>query len=75
MRTRVRLMKLQIENRPQVPLLSFRDARILVILYIFGTKEDIKVRLEQMEKRHQKRQYDINLKYKQQTKNQLNLTS
>jgi len=69
------LMKQQIENRPQVPWLSFRDARILVILYIFGTKEDIKVRLEQMEKRHQKRQYDINLKYKQQAKNQLNLTS
>ena len=69
------IMKQKIENHQQVPLLSFRDTRILVILQIFGSKEDVKKRLEQMEKRHIKRKYDIELKYKKQAENQINLSS
>jgi len=69
------IMKQQIDNQSEVPLLSFRDARILVILQVFGTKEDVELRLEQMAKRHQKRQYDKDLNYKQQAINQIELTS
>jgi len=69
------IMKQQIDNQSEIPLLSFRDARILVILQVFGTQEDIEKRLEQMAKRHRKRQYDIDLNYKQQAINQIKLTS
>jgi hypothetical protein len=64
------IMKQKMENRAQIPLLSFRDARILVILQLFGTPDDIKKRLQQMEKRHKKREYDIQLKYKKQAEEQ-----
>ena len=69
------IMRQQIDNQTEVPLLSFRDARILVILQIFGTKQDVKLRLKQMEKRHEKRKYDIDRNYKKQAENQQNLTS
>ena len=64
------IMKQKIENKVQMPLLSFRDARILVILQLFGTPEDIKKRLLQMEKRQKKRKDDILLKYRKQAENQ-----
>jgi SRSO17 transposase len=69
------LMKQQIDNQMQVPLMSFRDARILIILQVFGTKEEVKQRLEQMEKRQYKRQKDIDNSYHKQAQNQMNLTS
>jgi len=69
------IMKQKMELEPQIPLLSFRDARILVILQVFGTESDVKLRLEQMETRHKKRQKDIDLNYKKQIDNQVNLTS
>ena len=69
------LMKQKMENKSQVPLLSFRDARILVILQLFGTPVDVKKRLSQMEKRHKKREADIRQKYKKQAENQKLLTS
>ena len=53
------IMKQQIDNQEEAPLLSFRDARILIILQVFGTQEEIDLRLKQMEKRHEKRKYDI----------------
>jgi len=68
------IMKQKMENKVQMPLLSFRDARILVILQLFGTPEDIKKRLLQMEKRQKKRKDDILLKYKKQAENQNVLT-
>jgi SRSO17 transposase len=76
MLTSLFLMQQQIDMHPEIPLLSFRDARILIILQTFGTKEEVKQRLMQMQKRHEKRQYDIDLNYKLQAhKNQMNLTS
>lgn len=69
------IMKQQMENHPQVPLLSFRDARILVILQVFGTEKDMKRRLGQMQKRHKKRKYDIDFHYRKQKEKQKNLTS
>ncbi|MCD4818976.1 MAG: hypothetical protein K8S23_09820, partial [Candidatus Cloacimonetes bacterium] len=65
----------QMENHPQIPLLSFRDARILVILQVFGTEKEVIKRLKQMQNRHRKRKYDIDLNYRKQVDNQINLTS
>jgi SRSO17 transposase len=69
------IMKQQIENQSEVPLLSYRDARILVILQVFGTPEDVELRLRQMEKRHKKREYDMYINYMQQAFNQEKQTS
>ncbi len=69
------LIKQQINIHPQVPLLSFRDARILIILSTFGTKQDVELRLKQMEIRHQKRQKDIDFNLKKQNNIQMFLTS
>lgn len=68
------IMKQQIDNYSEVPLLSFRDARILVILQVFGTEKDVKIRLEQMRVRHKKRIYDIEWNYRKQSNNQSVLT-
>jgi hypothetical protein len=47
-------MKLRLDNIARYPLLSVRDARILMIIKIFGTEEDFKKkRLAQMNIRHQ----------------------
>lgn len=69
------ITKQQIDNKYEIPLLSFRDARILIILEIFGTKKDVKLRLKQMQKRHKKRKYDIDRNYRKQSENQQNLSS
>ncbi len=65
------IMKQQIENQKEVPLLSFRDARILIILQVFGTQKEVEQRLVQMENRHKKRQYDIDFNIKKKSDNQL----
>ncbi len=75
MLTSLFIMKQKMDNKKEVPLLSFRDARILIILQISGTPNEIKKRLEQMEKRHTKRKFDIELKYEKQAENQINLSS
>ena len=58
------LMQTRIENREQYPLLSVRDARILIVVALFGTKEQFDQRMQQMERRHKKRQDDIDRRYK-----------
>ncbi len=68
------IMNQQIDNEIEIPLLSFRDARILIILQVFGTEKDFQIRLKQMEKRHKKRQYDIDRNYRQQARKQKLLT-
>ncbi|GAJ11422.1 unnamed protein product [marine sediment metagenome] len=45
-------------------LISVRDARILIIFELFGTKEQYDKRLEQMEIRHYNRQKDIDRYYR-----------
>jgi SRSO17 transposase len=58
------IMKLKMDHKIDYPLLSVRDARILMIVKIFGTESDFKRRLEQMYIRHQKRQTNIDRFYK-----------
>ncbi len=69
------IMRQQIDNRNEVPLLSFKDARILVLLQVFATKKKIKKRLTQMEKRHEKRKKDIDRNFRKQAENQKILSS
>jgi SRSO17 transposase len=58
------LMKVRIENQQQYPLLSVRDARILIIVALFGTREQLQRRMLQMERRHKNRQADIDRRYR-----------
>jgi SRSO17 transposase len=60
------LMKTKIENEDDYPLLSVRDARILIVVALFGTQEQLNKRMEQMEIRHKKRQEDIERRYRKQ---------
>ena len=69
------IMEEQMRNHPQVPLLSFRDARILVIVQLFGSDEDLALRLKQMDRRHTKRKYDIDLCFRKQREKDEILTS
>ena len=58
------LLKEKIKREQEFPLMSVRDARILVICEMFGTKEHYNKRLEQMKIRHEKRQKDIDRYYR-----------
>lgn len=58
------LLKEKIESEQEFPLMSVRDARILIIIELFGTKEQYNKRLEQMKIRHYKRQKDIDRYYR-----------
>jgi len=58
------LLQTKIENQQDIPLMSMRDARILVIIGLFGTPEEMEIRLGQMKNRHLKRQQDIDRRYK-----------
>lgn len=57
------LLEQKIEHEQEAPLMSMRDARILMIVSLFGTKQDVDLRLEQMKIRHRVRQKDIDRRY------------
>jgi hypothetical protein len=44
--------------------MSMRDARIMVIVMMFGTKEEYQMRVKQMIERHRKRKADIDRYYR-----------
>ncbi len=58
------LLKQKIEHETKAPLMSMRDARILITVSLFGTNEDMEIRLNQMKTRHEIRQRDIDRRYK-----------
>lgn len=58
------LLKEKIENEKEYPLMSTRDARILIMFELFGTKEQYKLRMEQMKIRHMQRKKDIDRHYR-----------
>jgi SRSO17 transposase len=53
------LLKERIESESDYPLMSTRDARILIMIELFGTEEQYQLRLKQMEIRHKQRKKDI----------------
>ncbi len=61
------LLKQKIACQQEAPLMSVRDARILVITSLFDPAQNVETRSEQMKKRHDKRQQDIDRYYKENT--------
>jgi len=54
------LLKEKIESENHYPLMSTRDARILIMTESFGTKKQYQMRHEQIKIRHKQRKKDIN---------------
>ena len=52
-----------IEHQQEIPLLSFRDVRIMLVANICATQIEMENKARQMQKRHKKRQDDIDLFY------------
>lgn len=65
-----------IEVKEEIPLLSFKDARILIVTQICTTQIDLEQKIIQMQKRHVKRKADIDWNYnKQKLKKRKKLSS
>lgn len=58
------ILTLKIENQDQMPLLSVRDARLLVIAKAFATQKEVDLCMEHIRIRHRQRQADIDRYYK-----------
>lgn len=55
-----------IESEAEIPLLSFRDARILIVTQICKNQIEMEQKIKQMNKRHIKRKADIDRWYQKQ---------
>lgn len=55
-----------IECKKEIPLLSFKDARILIVTQICTTQIEMEQKIRQMQKRHIKRKADIDWNYNKQ---------
>lgn len=53
------ILKLKLEQQDEMPLLSVRDARLLVIAVLFATQKEVDLCLEHIRIRHRQRQSDI----------------
>ena len=53
------LLTQRLSHEETFPLMSVRDARLLIIARLFGTDEDVETHLDQMRVRHAKRQKSI----------------
>lgn len=53
------ILTLKLENQEEMPLLSFRDARLLVITTAFATQKEVDLCLKHIGIRHRQRQADI----------------
>jgi SRSO17 transposase len=58
------IMSLKLKQRDQMPLLSVRDARLLVIAINFATQKEVDLCMEHIQVRHKQRQADIDRHYK-----------
>lgn len=58
------LLKERMDNEAEYPLMSMRDARILTIVMMVGTKDQYQARIQQMQERHKKRKADIDRYYR-----------
>lgn len=64
-----------IESKEAIPLLSFKDARILIVTQICTTQIEMEQKIMQMQKRHSKRKADIDWNYNKQNLKQSNKLS
>jgi len=57
------ILKLKLDQQLKMPLLSVRDARLLIIAVHFATQNEVELCLEHIKKRHSQRQADIDRYY------------
>ena len=57
------ILQVKLLGQDYTPLLSVRDARLLVIAINFCTQKEVDACIRQMEKRHRQRQVDIDRHY------------
>ncbi len=57
------ILTLKLENQEEMPLLSVRDARLLIIAKAFATQKEVDLCLEHIRIRHRQRQADIDRYY------------
>ena len=57
------ILNIKIHEQEEIPLLSFPDARLLVIAINFGTQKEVNLCMEHIRIRHRKRQTDKNRYY------------
>lgn len=57
------IMSIKLKNQTDMPLLSVRDARLLVIAILFATQKEVDLCWEHIRKRHLQRQADIDKYY------------
>jgi len=58
------ILSLKLEQQDQMPLLSVRDARLLVIAINFATQKEVDLCMQHIQVRHRQRQADIDRYYK-----------
>lgn len=58
------ILNLKLEQQEEIPLLSVRDARLLVIAITFATQKEVDLCMEHIRIRHRQRQADIDRYYK-----------
>jgi len=58
------ILYLKLEHQDQMPLLSVRDARLLVIAINFATQKEVDICMEHIQLRYRQRQADIDRHYK-----------
>lgn len=59
------ILNLKLEKQAEMPLLSVRDARLLVIAVTFATQKEVDLCMEHIQIRHSKRQADIDRYYRE----------
>ena len=57
------ILKLKLDQQSNMPLLSVRDARLLIIAVYFATEKEVELCLDHIRKRHRQRQADIDRYY------------
>jgi SRSO17 transposase len=57
------ILQIKLETQEEMPLMSVRDARLLVIATCFATRKEVDLCWEHIRIRHQQRQADINRYY------------
>ena len=57
------ILTLKLENQDEMPLLSVRDARLLVIATVFATQKEVDLCMKHIQIRHRQRQADIDRYY------------
>lgn len=58
------ILKIKLEDQSTMPLLSVRDARLLVIAINFATQKEVDLCMEHIRNRHRQRQKDIDKHYR-----------